>query len=70
MKLTEVTDEPGGSEPDLSVLRMDREEAAKKLGSVALLGGVALAVLTGVVGGLAPAWSAARKPIPEAMQAV
>lgn len=37
---------------------------------VALLGGVALAVLTGVVGGLPPAWSAARKPIPEAMRAV
>jgi putative ABC transport system permease protein len=35
----------------------------------ALLGGVLLAVLTGVVGGLPPAWSAARKKIPEAMRA-
>lgn len=36
----------------------------------ALLGGVALAVVTGLVGGLPPAWSAARKRIPEAMRAV
>ncbi len=36
----------------------------------ALLGGVVLAVVTGLVGGLPPAWSAARKRIPEAMRAV
>ncbi len=36
----------------------------------ALLGGVLLAVLTGVIGGLPPAWSAARKRIQEAMRAV
>ena len=35
----------------------------------ALLGGVLLAVLTGLIGGLPPAWSAARKRIPEAMRA-
>jgi RND family efflux transporter MFP subunit len=28
-----VTDEPGGTEPDLSVLRMNREEAARKRGA-------------------------------------
>lgn len=36
----------------------------------ALLGGVALAVLTGVIGGLPPAWSAARRRISESMTAV
>ncbi len=36
----------------------------------ALLGGVLLAVVTGVIGGLPPAWSAARKRIQEAMRAV
>jgi putative ABC transport system permease protein len=36
----------------------------------ALLGGVLLAVLTGLIGGLPPAWSAARKRIQEAMRAV
>jgi putative ABC transport system permease protein len=37
---------------------------------MALLGGVLVAVLTGLIGGLPPAWSAARKHIPDAMRAV
>jgi ABC-type antimicrobial peptide transport system permease subunit len=36
----------------------------------ALISGVLLAVLTGVIGGLPPAWSAARRRIQEAMRAV
>ena len=36
----------------------------------ALLGGVLLAVLTGIIGGLPPAWAAARRRISEAMRAV
>ncbi|MEJ2370049.1 MAG: ABC transporter permease [Gemmatimonadales bacterium] len=37
---------------------------------MALVGGVLVAVLTGIIGGIPPAWSAARKPIAEAMRAV